>query len=202
MLRFVVRRLLLLIPILIGVSLLVFAWIHALPGSPAESLLGERSTPALVKDYNEKYGLARPIPLQYWDYVKTTLKADFGTSIASHRSVAEELRHRFPATIELAIAAMIFAVSLGIPLGVAAAKRYGSPVDHGSLIISLLGISTPIFFLALLLKYAFAVKLGWLPSVGRIDVTINADHPTQFYLLDALITGEWSTLWDVVRHLV
>ncbi len=202
MLRFVVRRLLLLVPILLGVSILVFAWVHALPGSPAESLLGERATPALVKAYQEKYGLNRPIPLQYWQYVKTTAKADFGTSIATHRSVSTELRERFPATIELTIAAMIFAISVGIPLGVIAAKRYGTPLDHASLVVSLLGISTPIFFLALVLKYIFAVRLGWLPSVGRIDVTINAKHPTNFYVLDAIIERDWSTLWDVLRHLI
>jgi peptide/nickel transport system permease protein len=202
MLRFVVRRLLLLVPILLGVSILIFAWIHALPGSPAESLLGERATPQLVADYKEKYGLDRPIPLQYWDYLKTTIHADFGTSIATHRRVSDELRDRFPATIELAIAAMIFAVGLGIPLGVIAAKRYGTPVDHASLVISLIGISTPIFFLALLLKYAFAVRLGWLPSVGRISVTINAQHPTGFYVLDAIVERDWSTLADVLRHLI
>ena len=202
MLRYLVRRLLLLVPILLGVSILVFAWVHALPGSPAESLLGERATPALVKAYQEKYGLNRPIPLQYWQYVKTTAKADFGTSIATHRSVSTELRERFPATIELTIAAMIFAISVGIPLGVIAAKRYGTPLDHASLVVSLLGISTPIFFLALVLKYIFAVRLGWLPSVGRIDVTINAKHPTNFYVLDAIIERDWSTLWDVLRHLI
>src|SRR5689334_10032285 len=124
MLRFVVRRLLLLVPILLGVSILVFAWVHALPGSPAEALLGERSTPQLVKEYKDKYGLNRPIPLQYWDYVKTTVRADFGTSIATHRSVASEIKERFPATIELAVAAMLFAISFGIPLGVLAAKHY------------------------------------------------------------------------------
>jgi peptide/nickel transport system permease protein len=202
MLRFVVRRLLLLVPILLGVSILVFAWIHALPGSPIQSLLGERATPALVKAYQEKYGLNRPIPLQYWDYVKTTANADFGTSIASHRQVSTELRERFPATIELSIAAMIFALAIGIPLGVLSAKYYGRPLDHASLVVSLLGISTPIFFLALVLKYIFAVKLGWLPSVGRIDVTVVAKHPTGFYVLDAIINGDWSTLWDVLKHLI
>jgi peptide/nickel transport system permease protein len=202
MLRFVVRRLLLLVPILLGVSILVFAWVHALPGSPAESLLGERSTPQLVKEYKAKYGLDRPIPLQYWDYLKTTLHADFGTSIATHRSVATEIRERFPATIELAVAAMLFAFSLGIPLGILAAKHYGRPLDHASLVVSLLGISTPIFFLALLLKYVFSVKLGWLPSVGRISVEIDAEHPTNFYVLDAIITRDWATLWDVIRHLI
>jgi peptide/nickel transport system permease protein len=202
MLRFVVRRVLLLVPILLGVSILVFAWVHALPGSPVQSLLGERATPALVKAYQEKYGLNRAIPLQYWDYVKTTARADFGTSIASHRQVTTELRERFPATIELAVAAMVVALLVGMPLGVLAAKHYGGPLDHASLVVSLLGISTPIFVLSLLLKYIFAVKLGWLPSVGRVDVTVTAKHPTNFYVLDAIIERDWSTLWNVLQHLV
>jgi peptide/nickel transport system permease protein len=202
MLRFVVRRLLLLVPILLGVSILVFAWVHALPGSPVNSLLGERATPALVKAYNEKYGLDRPIPIQYWEYVQATAHADFGTSIASHRPVWRELRERFPATIELAVAAMLFALLLGIPLGVLAAKHYGEPLDHGSLVVSLLGISTPIFVLALLLKYVFSVKLGWLPSVGRITITLDVKHPTNFYVVDAIISRDWATLRDVLRHLI
>jgi peptide/nickel transport system permease protein len=202
MLRFVVRRLLLLVPILLGLSILIFGWIHALPGSPAESLLGERATPALVQAYKERYGLDRPIPLQYFDYLKTTVSGDLGTSIASHRSVVSEFANRFPATIELAGSAMIFAILLGIPLGFLAAKKYGTIFDHGSLVVSLVGISTPIFFLALILKYAFAVRLGWLPSVGRIDILDTTTHPTNFYLLDALIQGNWATLWDVIKHLI
>ena len=202
MLRFVVRRLLLLVPILLGLSILIFGWIHALPGSPAESLLGERATPALVQAYKQRYGLDRPIPLQYFDYLKTTVSGDLGTSIASHRSVVSEFANRFPATIELAGSAMIFAILLGIPLGFLAAKKYGTIFDHGSLVVSLVGISTPIFFLALILKYAFAVRLGWLPSVGRIDILDTTTHPTNFYLLDALIQGKWATLWDVNKHLI
>src|SRR2546430_2076564 len=104
MLRFVVRRLLLLAPILVGLSILIFAWIHALPGGPAQSLLGERATPALVQAYREKYGLNRSIPEQYWSYLKTVWNGDFGTSIATHRSVVSEFANRFPATIEPAIA--------------------------------------------------------------------------------------------------
>src|SRR5204863_4811488 len=103
MLRYIVRRLLLLVPILLGVSILIFGWIHALPGSPAQSLLGERATPRLVKAYNEKYGYNRSIPTQYVSYLKTVGEFDFGTSIATHRSVSSELRDRFPATIELTL---------------------------------------------------------------------------------------------------
>ena len=202
MLRFVVRRLLLLVPILIGLSILVFVWIRALPGSPADSLLGERTTPELVREYNERFGLDDPVYVQYWRYVKTTAQFDFGVSIATHRYVTDEIRERFPATMELAFAAMLFATFLGIPLGFVAAKRYGGPVDHASLFASLIGVSIPVFFLAILLKYVFAVRLGWLPSVGRIDVESDVEHPTNFYILDAIITRDWATLKDVIRHLI
>jgi len=202
-LRYIVRRLLLLIPILIGVSLLIFFWIRALPGSPAESLLGERATPALVQAYRKKYGLDKPIVEQYFTYLKTTaIDRDLGVSVASHRKVWTEIRQKFPATIELAAAAMIFAVAFGLPLGFFAAKGYGRTFDQLTLVGSLLGISIPIFFLAIILKYLFAVRWHLLPSVGRIDVTLNVRHPTNFYVLDAIITGDWSTLWDVLKHLV
>jgi len=202
MLRYLVRRLLLLIPILLGVSLLIFFWIRALPGTPAESLLGERATPALVQVYRHRYGLDKPVYVQYWSYLKTTASGDLGVSVASRRTVVAEIKARFPATVELAVAAMIFAVSFGVPLGFFAAKRYGSAYDHASLVASLIGISIPIFFLAIILKYIFAIRLGWLPSVGRISITSNAQHPTNFYILDAIITRDWATLWDVIKHLI
>ena len=202
MLRYLVRRLLLLIPILLGVSLLIFFWIRALPGTPAESLLGERATPALVQVYRHRYGLDKPVYVQYWSYLKTTASGDLGVSVASRRTVVAEIKARFPATVELAVAAMIFAVSFGVPLGFFAAKRYGSAFDHASLVASLIGISIPIFFLAIILKYIFAIRLGWLPSVGRISITSNAEHPTNFYILAAIITRDWATLWDVIKHLI
>jgi peptide/nickel transport system permease protein len=204
-LRFLVRRLLLLVPILLGVSLLIFFWIRALPGGPAEALLGERSTPQLVEQYRHLYGLDKPLPVQYWSYLKTTLiHGDLGVSSTTHRTVAAEIRTRFPATVELTLAAIVFAISVGIPLGFFAAKRYGGFFDHASLFLSLIGISIPIFFLAIILKYIFAVRLAWLPSVGRIDLIRSFDvkHPTNFYVLDAILTRDWSTLLDVLKHLV
>ena len=202
MLRFVVRRLLLLVPILIGLSLLVFFWIRALPGSPAEALLGERATPESIAQARDQYGLDDPLYVQYWRYVQTVGSGDFGTSIATHRPITEELRERFPATIELALSAMLFASVIGIPLGFFAAKRHGGVFDHSSLFLSLIGVSIPIFFLAILLKWLFAVNLGWLPSVGRQDVLIDAEHPTNFYVLDGIVTGNWNAAWDALKHLV
>ena len=202
MLRFVVRRLFLLVPILIGLSLLVFFWIRALPGSPAEALLGERATPESIAQARDQYGLDDPLYLQYWRYVQTIGSGDLGTSIVSHRPITDEIRERFPATIELAFSAMLFATLIGVPLGFFAAKRHGGIFDHSSLFVSLIGVSIPIFFLALLLKWLFAVNLGWLPSVGRQDVLIDAEHPTNFYVLDGIVTGNWNAAWDAVRHLI
>jgi len=204
MLRYVVRRLLLLVPILLGLSVLLFFWVRALPGSPAESLLGERATPELVAAYKERYGLDEPLYKQYGTYIKTTfVDHDLGVSVATHRRVTEEIRQRFPATVELALAAMFFAVGVGVPLGFLAAKRYGGVFDQSSLIVSLLGISVPIFVLAILLKYIFAVRLAWLPSVGRINLlNYDAKHPTGFYVLDAIIERDPETLRDVLKHLI
>jgi peptide/nickel transport system permease protein len=202
MLRFVVRRLLLLIPILLGLSILVFLWIRALPGSPAIALLGERATPESIAQINRQYGLDKPLPVQYWRYLKTTSRGDFGQSTKSRQPVVEEFKRRFPATVELAVAAGLFSLIFGIPLGFFAAKRYQGLLDHASLVISLVGISTPIFFLALILKYIFAVRLGWLPSVGRISVLIEIDHPTNFYVLDAILAGNWEAFVDTIKHLI
>ncbi len=202
MLRFVVRRLLLLLPILFGVSVLVFAWVHELPGGPAEALLGERSTPALVKQYREQYGLDEPLPVQFVKYVKELARGNLGVSTVSRRTITEEIGTRFPATVELAFAAMLFAVFIGIPLGFFAAKYHGGPTDHLTMVGSLVGISIPVFFLAIILKYIFAVRLGWLPTVGREDVLATRQHPTNFYTLDAIVQADWGAFVDAVKHLV
>jgi peptide/nickel transport system permease protein len=202
MLRFVVRRLLLLVPILLGLSILVFGWIHLLPGSPADALLGERGTPEQRAAINRQYGLDKPLYVQYWRYLDTTVHGNLGTSIATTRTVTYEIGHRFPATVELALAAILFAIVFGLPLGFSAAKRYGSWFDNASLVASLLGISIPIFFLGVILKYIFAVKLHWLPSVGREDILADRPHPTNFYLLDAILNGDPGALWDTIRHLI
>jgi peptide/nickel transport system permease protein len=203
MLRFVVRRLLLLVPILLGLSILVFAWIRALPGGPAEALLGERATPARVAQIRQQYGLDKPVWVQYGRYLKTVaVDRDFGQSVRSRQPVLTEFRQKFPATIELALAAMIVSIGVGVPLGFIAAKKYGGPVDQASLVASLLGISIPVFFLAIILKYVFAVKLGWLPTVGRNSALIKTEHPTGFYVLDAIITADGAAFVDTLKHLV
>ncbi len=202
MLRFVVRRLILLVPILVGLSILVFLWIRALPGGPAQALLGERATEQAIAQIEREYGLDKPIYVQYWRYVKTVGSGDLGTSVTTRRDVTTELKQKFPATVELALAAMFFSILFGIPLGFFAAKRYGGVFDNLSLVASLLGVSIPVFFLGIILKYVFAVQLGLLPTVGRIDVLIDLEHPTNFYVLDALIAGDFNAFIDVLKHLI
>ncbi len=202
MIRYAFRRLLLAIPVLIGVSLLVFAWTRALPGGPAQALLGERATPSAVAAVEKQYGLDRPILVQYGKYLQRVLDGDLGQSITSQRPVTTELKDRFPATVELTLAAMTFAVGAGIPLGFLAAKRARKAFDHVSLVGSLLGISMPVFFLALILKYIFAVKLGWLPSIGRLDVKSDLERHTNFLVIDSLIERDLGALRDALEHLV
>ncbi|MGH3027451.1 MAG: ABC transporter permease, partial [Gaiellaceae bacterium] len=198
-----VRRLLLLVPILLGLSILVFLWIRALPGSPADALLGERATAEQRAAIERQYGLNEPIHEQYFRYFQQTfIDRDFGNSVTSRRAITDEFKERLPATIELAVGAMLFSIIFGLPLGFLAAKKYGGWLDHTSLVASLIGISIPVFFLAIILKYIFAVKLGWLPSVGRTDVLIAAEHPTNFYILDAIVTLNWEAFVDAIKHLI
>ena len=203
MLRYTVRRLLLLIPILLGLSILVFFWVRNLPGGPAEALLGERATPETVAQIERQYGLDQPLPVQYWRYLKNIVQGEFGdvdedTSPGRSRSSGSASPRRSSSRSPPASSPLIF----GVPLGFLAAKHYQGPADHASLVVTLIGISTPIFFLALILKYIFAVRLGWLPSVGRISVLIDLDHPTNFYVLDAIIAGNWNAFVDTIKHLI
>ncbi|HWI31418.1 MAG TPA: ABC transporter permease [Microbacterium sp.] len=202
MLRTIGQRLLLLIPTLIGLSILLFLWVRALPGGPAVALLGEKATPEAVERINELYGFNRPILEQYFTWLLRLLGGDFGTSIVTFRDVLDEFLRRFPATLELSIAALIFAVGFGIPAGYLAARRHGRFSDHASVVASLVGITIPVFFLAFILKYVFAVELGWLPSDGRQDPRIDATHPTGFYVLDGILTGEWDAAWNAILHLI
>ncbi|TGO04546.1 ABC transporter permease [Serinibacter arcticus] len=202
MLMLIVRRLAQLVPTLIGLTILLFFWVRALPGGPAVALLGERATPEAVADINRLYGFDRPLLEQYFTYVGRLLQGDFGTSIRTRRPVLEEFIDRFPATLELSLAALLFAVVVAIPLGYVAARRRGTIVDHTSVVVSLIGVTVPVFFLAFILKYVFAVKLGWFATTGRASVDINATNPTNLYVLDGLLTGELDASWDAILHLV
>lgn len=202
MLRFVLRRLALLVPVLAGLSVLLFAWVRALPGDPARALLGQRATPEGIARVNELYGFDEPILQQYLTYVGALVRGDFGRSITSGRPVLELFVEKFPATVELGMSALLLAVVVGVPLGYYAARHQGRFVDTFIVSGSLLGVVTPVFFLAILLKLVFANWLGWLPTSLRQDPRMDATHVTNFYVLDGVLTREWDAAWDAMVHLV
>ena len=202
MLSLVVRRLALLVLVLFGLSLLLFAWVRALPGDPARALLGEKATPAGIAAVNERYGFDQPVWQQYLTYLGRLLRGDLGASINTGEPVLTTFADRFPATIELAVAALLLAVLVGVPLGYLAARRRGGVLDNLVVGGSLLGVVVPVFFLAVLLKYLLSIELGWFPTSGRQDPRIDATHVTDFYVLDGLLTREWDASWDALVHLV
>ncbi|MDN5761416.1 MAG: ABC transporter permease [Microlunatus sp.] len=209
MLRFVIRRILLMVPVLFGLSVLLFLWVRALPGDPARALLGEKATPESIASVNAQYGFDKPLLQQYLIYTSRLLRGDFGNSPRTGEPVLGTFIQRFPATVELGVAALIFAVVVGIPLGYLAAKRAGGWLDSFAVGTSLAGVVIPVFVLAYLLKVVFAVGLhgplhvlAFLPSSGRQSARIDATHITNFYVLDGLLTREWDASWDAVVHLI
>jgi len=202
---FTVRRLLLLIPVLVGITLVAFVVSHAVPADPVISNLGQRAQddPSIVGRYRHQWGLDQPLPVQYGIYVRNLLHGDLGVSITTRQPVTTDLRQYFPATLELSTAATLFSLIIGIPLGVLAAVRRNRPADHISRVISLIGISTPVFWLGLLALILFYYHLGWFPGSGQIDVGIPTPHAiTGMLVVDSLIGGDWKALGNSLWHLV
>ena len=202
---FTLRRLLLIIPVLVGITLIAFVVSHAVPADPIVSNLGQRAQddPSIVGRYRHQWGLDRPLPLQYGIYVWNILHGDLGVSITTRRPVTTDLRQFFPATLELATAATLFSVIVGVPLGVLASVRRNRPADHISRVISLIGISTPVFWLGLVALIVFYYHLGWFPGSGQIDVGIRTPRTiTGMLVVDSLITGDWKALGNALWHLV
>jgi len=165
--RFLARRLVLTIPVLLGVATLVFSLIHLIPGDPAQAMLGEAAPQADVDELRHRLGLDRPLLEQYGVFLQGLAKGDLGTSLRTGQPVTAQIIERMPATIELAAAAMLVAIAFAIPLGIIAAVRRGTAVDHAAITLSLAGVSVPNFWLGPLLAIIFAVELGWLPVSGR-----------------------------------
>ncbi|MEO1147083.1 MAG: ABC transporter permease [Cyanobacteria bacterium J06638_22] len=201
--RYIARRLLNLIPVLLGITLLVFLFLHLIPGDPAIVMLGDRATPDQVEALRERMGLNEPLPLQYLAFLGNLFQFDLGRSIFTGVPIIEEVAIRWPATFELSVAAMLIALVLGIPAGVLAAVHKNSWLDNLTMSGSLIGVSMPVYWLGLLLVYLFAVNLQWLPPSGRIsvDAGLSFDPITGFYLLDTLIQGDFSAFRDVLSHL-
>lgn len=202
--RYILKRLLNLIPVLLGITLLVFILLHLIPGDPAQILAGERSTPETVEAIREQLGLNKPLPVQYFLFLGNLLRFNLGNSIMSGASIIQEIAIRWPATFELSVAAMLIALILGIPAGVLAAVRKNSAIDNLTMSGSLLGVSMPVFWLGLLLIYLFAVNWQWLPPGLRISQEVASSFKplTGFYVFDALLQLNWKALKDVLAHLV
>jgi peptide/nickel transport system permease protein len=201
---YILKRLLSLIPVLLGITLLVFGFLHLIPGDPAVVLLGERATPEQLTAVRSQLGLDKPLPVQYLTFLGNLLRFNLGTSIISGIPIATELRTRWPATFELSLAAMAIALIVGIPAGILAAVRKNRWLDQLTMAGSLLGVSLPVYWLGLLLIYLFAVNLHWLPPSGRLSVEAGFTFQpiTGFYVLDALLTLNGPLLLDVLSHLV
>ena len=167
MLRFLARRVLLAVPVLLGVATLVFALIHLIPGDPAQAMLGDAASPESIRELRGKLGLDRPLYIQYAAFLKHAAQGDLGTSLRTNEPVTAAIAARLPATFELALAAMLVAVAIAIPAGIVAAVRVGTIVDHVATTLALLGISVPNFWLGPLLAIVFSVSLGWFPVSGR-----------------------------------
>jgi len=224
--QFIVRRLLITIPVLLGIVFVVLVLARLVPGDPCRAVLGERATDELCDDFIHRYGLDQPIPVQFVSYLQQLASGDLGESIKHSRPVTTLLLERLPTTIELTIMAMIFAVSVGVPLGLISAYRRNSKADTGTMVFANLGVSVPVFVLGLVLAYIFAISLRGtpfaLPPSGRLSTGIDVvplavvwglqdwtgpprallDFVSGLYIFTSLITGQWGALVDSFRHLI
>ena len=200
--RYALQRGLTAVPVLLGVSVLVFSFIHLIPGDPAVTMLGERATPEKVAEVRVRLGLDRPLWEQYVRYVGRVVRGDLGVSIVRGDPVLTDLLRRFPATVELATAAIVVAVGLGIPIGVASAVWRNSVVDSLARLLALTGVSMPIFWLGVMLAWFFGVTLRVLPTGFRLDTGTAFVPWTNFVIVDAALQGNWPLLVDALRHLI
>jgi len=202
---YVVRRILLLIPLLFGISLMAFIIAKAIPADPTAANLGERAAadPEIVAAFRHKWGLDRPVYSQYLIYVKNLLHGDLGTSIRSHRPISKELAMFLPATIELAVGGIIVAALLGVLFGVISAVWRNRSIDFIVRIISLIGVSAPVFWLALIAMLVLYLRWGLLPGPGRLDVIlIPPPTVTGLYTIDSLLAGQWHIFRNALAHMI
>lgn len=200
--QYAIKRFLTIVPVLVGISLIVFSFIHLIPGDPAVTMLGERATPERVAEIRAQLGLDKPLTTQYLIYIGKILQGELGASIIRGDPVLRDLVRRFPATVELAISAILTAISVGVPMGIISAVWRNSLFDGASRLIALTGVSMPIFWLGLMLAWFFGVVLGWLPTGFRLGTDVTLVPVTNFHILDSLLTGNTAALASSLRHLI
>lgn len=202
MIAYITRRILMLIPVLIGMSILVFSIIHLIPGDPAKAILGEKASPETLENMREELGLNDPLHIQYKNYMVGLMHGDLGTSIKTKVPISQEIKPYLAATIELTVFAMLFAIIVGVNAGILAAWKQNSWFDYMAMLIALIGVSMPVFWLGLMEQWIFAQELHWLPSIGRSDIVNSIEPITNFLIIDTIIVGDWEGLKDVLRHLL
>ncbi|UAL52908.1 MULTISPECIES: ABC transporter permease [Metabacillus] len=202
MVSYTVRRIGLLIPVLIGMTLVVFSIIRAIPGNPAQVILGQRATQEAIEKLTQQLGLDQPWYIQYFDYVGGLLTGDLGQSIRTGAQISQEMTPYLAATMELTIFAMIIAIVVGINAGIISAWFRNSWFDYTAMVIALVGVSMPIFWLGLMEQYVFSIQLGWLPTTGREEIRNPIDSITNLYLLDTLLHGRFDQFIEVLKHIL
>ncbi len=202
MISYIIRRLVMLIPVLIGMSILVFSIVHLIPGDPARVLLGEKASKQTLEHMREELGLNDPLYIQYANYMKGIVTGDLGTSIKTKVPISKEIKPYLAATAELTIFAMLFAIIVGVNAGIIAAWKQNSWFDYIAMLIALIGVSMPVFWLGLMEQWIFAQELHWLPSMGRTDVVTSIERTTNLLLLDTLMAGDFDGFKEVLSHLL
>ena len=202
--RLILRRLLGAIPSLVAVVVVTFVLTRALPGDPAAYFAGPAATPEAIEEIRRKLGLDKSLPIQFFDYLGDLARGEFGMSLTTGQPVAQDILTRLPASVELTLAGLLLALVVALPLGVAAATRPGSWIDHAARMISTAGVSLPVFFTGLLLVYVFYYLLGWAPApMGRLDLFTSAPPTiTGFYLVDSLLAGDVATFRAAFAQLI
>jgi peptide/nickel transport system permease protein len=196
------RRLIGAIPVLLGISFLVFLLMHLAPGDPVVLLLGDDATPTDVARVRHEWGLDQPLPVQYWQFISRAMVGDFGQSLKFGEPVLKLVFERLPATIELALTSLFVAILISIPIGVYSAIRRDTLIDHAGTGMALIGVSLPNFWLGIMLIYFLGGQLNLLPVAGRIEYGIEVKPITHLYLIDSLLTGNFTAFWSVLQHLM
>jgi peptide/nickel transport system permease protein len=204
MLAMTLRRLMVALPSLVGVVIVTFLLTRALPGDPAAYFAGPAATREAIDQIREKLGLDKPLIVQFGRYVSDLARGDLGNSLSTGQPVSTEIRMRLPASAELTLLGLLLSVSISVPLGIIAATRPGSIVDHACRVVATAGVSLPVFFTGLILVYVFYYLLGWAPApLGRLDIYFSPPpHVTGFYLIDSAVAGDWEVFRASLKQLV
>ena len=202
MTRYLLRRLVLLVPVLFGIMTAVFVLLQLIPGDPAVALAGDKGSVEQVERIRREFGLDRPLPVQYAYFLKAAFTLDFGDSLRTHQPVAGELRQFFGATLELSAAALLIALAVGVPVGVVAATHRNGLLDYGTMLFALIGISTPVFWAGIVLIYLLSFRLGLFPIGGILDTDVELEHITYGYVVDSILTANWPALRSSLHHLL